>query len=365
MKRYRDIQLLTGGGARFGYYLGSYAALCEGRGMPDAVLGSCGGSIAAWLIMQVPDPKGLYALATSSVLHRVLVESVRVNPPSSRFGAVFQAAWRYGTTRGATRMRRVHAEDSRAGLLDELSQYAAFVSFPQPESWLQPVADWAQSLGRSSLGAAPDVWVFASRLLAGETSVCFQPILFAPKHCSGFRLPENPVAGFAPHRQTREIGVVHTDVWQAAVAASIADMYYQPPVYIDGIGDCMGGVIDLVPLECALALADTVWAERKPRYDVCLAEPAILRVFGTPANLRHAQIHARMNGDARVRILPFEDNRAALRGKYIGKSFDWFSGCLKIDAVDAATFAEYMDAQWQYGYQRTMAYLNENNQLKF
>ena len=48
--------VLSGGGFRFGIYLGMYAAARDAGRAPDLVLASCGGAIAAAVIHTLPDP---------------------------------------------------------------------------------------------------------------------------------------------------------------------------------------------------------------------------------------------------------------------------------------------------------------------
>ena len=49
-KPYERVQLFSGGGSRFGYYLGSYAALVAHDLTPDMIVGTCGGSLSAYLV---------------------------------------------------------------------------------------------------------------------------------------------------------------------------------------------------------------------------------------------------------------------------------------------------------------------------
>ena len=357
MRKYSSIQCFTGGGTRFGYYLGSYAAWSAHQPAPSAIFATCGGSIAAWLISQAPDSKKLYEIATSPILHHTLCQLAQPRQPKHMFTPILQAALRYWQTRSEARLQRVHERDTFHSLLHELKKYALFQPIKQPNSWLQPVADFAASLPNPQLHHTPDILIGASRLLPQSTR--WQYIVFSSKK-QHFRQPENIAAYHAPHRQDRQIQPIFTPNLQAAVAASVADMYYQEPVFIDNIGFCMGGVMDLLPLEWLATLADNVITEQKSFYNKYLSEPAILRIFGTPANLRHTEIQQFMQQHARIHPLPFSDNQLALKGKYVSKSYDWFSGSLKVNIGNPDIFAEQIDAQWQYGYNNTLIYLNEN-----
>ena len=65
IKPYERVQLFSGGGSRFGYYLGSYAALVTHDLTPDIIIGTCGGSLSAYLVQLASDPKDLQQLMCS------------------------------------------------------------------------------------------------------------------------------------------------------------------------------------------------------------------------------------------------------------------------------------------------------------
>lgn len=361
MKYYDILQMFTGGGSRFGYYLGSYAALVHHQRAPNAIFGSCGGSLAAWLVSQAPEPARLYELATSSVLHQTLQQMCQSRTPKSPFIPWMKMANLYWQTRSSARLQRVHQRDTPESLLTELQEYAAFESLLSPHAWLQNVADFAAKLPNPQPHRVPDIIISASRLLSQNNRVVFQLILFAN---AVFRQPENPAAQWAMHRQMSDVAVFPLDNGQAAVAASVADMYYQAPIYLANVGHVLGGVMELTPVEMVSQWSDVLFAENKPAYSPYFVEPAILRVFGTPANVRLMQIRAFAQHHSSVHLLPFEHNRHALKGQYAAKSWDWFSGSLKVDVGDAARFAEQMDAQWRYGYEITKHYLEKDTSCK-
>ena len=79
-KPYERVQLFSGGGSRFGYYLGSYAALVAHDLTPDMIVGTCGGSLSAYLVNLAPDPKDLQELMCSRELYRVITAIRHVAP---------------------------------------------------------------------------------------------------------------------------------------------------------------------------------------------------------------------------------------------------------------------------------------------
>ena len=80
VKPYESVQLFSGGGSRFGYYLGSYAALAANDLTPDIIVGTCGGSLSAYLVQLAPDPKDLQALMCSRELYRAITAIRHVAP---------------------------------------------------------------------------------------------------------------------------------------------------------------------------------------------------------------------------------------------------------------------------------------------
>lgn len=122
MRKYSSIQCFTGGGTRFGYYLGSYAAWSAHQPAPSAIFATCGGSIAAWLVSQAPDSKKLYEIATSPILHQTLCQLAQPRQPKHMFTPILQAALRYWQTRSEARLQRVHERDTFHSLLHELKK---------------------------------------------------------------------------------------------------------------------------------------------------------------------------------------------------------------------------------------------------
>ena len=69
-QKYQQCMVLSGGGFRFGIYLGMYAAACDAGRAPGPVLASCGGAIAAAVIPTLPDPVDQKAWLASPEMHR-------------------------------------------------------------------------------------------------------------------------------------------------------------------------------------------------------------------------------------------------------------------------------------------------------
>ena len=131
-KPYERVQIFSGGGSRFGYYLGSYSALVEHDLKPDIIVGTCGGSLSAYLVKLAPDPKNLQALMCSRELSRVIAAIRHVSPDEAnrrlKMRYMTNALKRLGLSlsRQASKAQRYRQADSYARLLDELQQLAMF-----------------------------------------------------------------------------------------------------------------------------------------------------------------------------------------------------------------------------------------------
>ena len=107
-----------------------------------------------------------------------------------------------------------------------------------------------------------------------------------------------------------------------------------------------------------------------------LAAPAIKRVFGFDPNARLAAVHSYQakaapsksepskltsSKSAQPHWLPFADNAQQLTGRNVQKRFNLQQMTVElIHACDYNGFVQQMQAQWQYGYQRTIGYIQQH-----
>ncbi|WP_201536234.1 patatin-like phospholipase family protein [Psychrobacter ciconiae] len=386
MTPYQRVMLFSGGSTRFGYYLGSYAALCEFGLPPDLILASCGGSLAALLVDIAPNPKDLRDLSQSQVLYQALGKTQPTHAKNS-FGLtnhrhLYQALKRYYLDKSylnqsylnkkPKKLARYHHTDCMESLLDELKNQALFTI---DDDWLEPLLNLKADLTTENTTSSPDIAIIASRFyqpnnenratkqLDKQTPDFYlQEVLFAPKAFANHPLltaMSCPLHQVAPNRIAKSIYPVFDWQWRHAIRASIADMYYLSPIYIDGVGWSLGGVIDLTPIEMAVKLGKTVFAETKADYDTKLAVPAIKRVFGFDPNQRWQRVYQEFGDSSKhnVHWLPFADQAAALNGNYIGKKFRPLLGKVELNYPSYDKFVQQMAMQWQFGYQRTADYL--------
>ncbi|MBF2718308.1 patatin-like phospholipase family protein [Psychrobacter sp. NG254] len=389
IKPYERVQLFSGGGSRFGYYLGSYAALVAHDLTPDMIIGTCGGSLSAYLVNLAPDPKDLQALMCSRELYRVIAAIRHVSPDEAnrrvkiRYMTHAVKRWRLSKQRDNGQSQQ--QADSYERLLDELQQLAMF-RIDNEEQWLDELSSFASSENGSSQpnASTPEIAIIASRLYQAPIDGLYneqlklQELLFAPPRFEHFVSSltdgemRSPAHAFASERIHQAIEIRTQWDFAPVVRASMADMYYLPPTHIAELGWCLGGVINLTPIELACQLGDSVFAETKAGYDSWLAAPAIQRVFGFDPNERLSAVHGYQpmevtshtntaSNNHQLHWLPFADNEQQLAGQNVQKRFNLKQMTVELIHADYDGFVQQMQAQWQYGYQRTADYIQQHS----
>ena len=390
-KPYERVQLFSGGGSRFAYYLGSYAALVAHDLKPDVIVGTCGGSLSAYLVNLAPDPKDLQELMCSRELYRVITAIRHVAPAEAnkllRIRYMTQALKRWRLSRQVSNRQKQQEADNYERLLDELQQLAMF-RVDNEGQWLEELSHFSPNHNNLYNPTAPEIAIIASRLYqapnqtlnqmpTADSSVYdefkLQELLFAPPRLAASehfeQMLNSPAHTFADGRIHQSVNVVKQWAFDSAVRASMADMYYLPPTHIETLGWCLGGVINLTPIELACQLGQTVFAETKAGYDSWLAAPAIQRVFGFDPNQRLAQVHGfllntesyqdNFENSSQLHWLPFADNGQQLVGQHVQKRFNMKQMTIELMHSDYDGFVQQMQAQWQYGYQRTADYIQQ------
>ena len=387
IKPYQRVQLFSGGGSRFGYYLGSYAALVAHDLTPDIVIGTCGGSLSAYLVQLASDPKDLQQLMCSRELYHAIAAIRHVTPDEvsrrQKIGYMTHALKRWRLSKQLSKRQAQQQADSYEQLLDELQQLAMF-RIDDESQWLDDLSGFSSTNNDDSQfnSTSPEIAIIASRLYQKPTNhissnhpLKLQELLFAPPRLTA-SLSEltdkkmlSPAHIFAEERIHPSVKILSQWEFTAAIRASMADMYYLPPTHIEELGWCLGGVINLTPIELACQLAETVFAETKAGYDSWLAAPAIQRVFGFDPNQRLAQVHGflpsaeshqdKLKNSSQLHWLPFADNGQQLAGQHVQKRFNMKQMTIELMHSDYDGFVQQMQAQWQYGYQRTADYIQQ------
>ena len=394
-KPYERVQLFSGGGSRFAYYLGSYAALVAHDLKPDIIVGTCGGSLSAYLVNLAPDPTDLQDLMCSRELYHVISAIRHVAPDEAnrrlkiRYMTQALTRWRLSKQRG--KRQKQQQSDSYERLLSELQQLAMF-RIDNEGQWLDELSHFSASNSNVNK-IAPEIVIIASRLHKNSSQTSnqmptadssvydefkLQELLFAPPRLAASEhfdeILNAPAHTFADRRIHQSVNIVKQWEFNPAVRASMADMYYLPPTHIETLGWCLGGVINLTPIELACQLGQMIFAETKAGYDSYLAAPAIQRIFGFDPNERLAQVHGYESAEIlslvdsaaikhrvnQLHWLPFADNGQQLAGQHVQKRFNIKQLTVELIHSDYDGFVQQMQAQWQYGYQRTADYIQQH-----
>lgn len=345
--------LFSGGGLRFGYYLGMYQALCDNDKQPDVVIASCGGAFVAGLL-EVATAKDALNLLTSRDCHQMLCRITPKRPPLPTTYALpaitrfisHQCVQRLKNTPIPTTIFQPKPTHQRLHALNRQS-----IAYIEQESETQPL--WQFGDTQTNISSI----ILASRL--EPTTHQWQVLL----RCSHPQLANqlsslnlvNVMSHYSPQHISPQHWITAAMPLAVAVRASISDMYYLPPLHWQQ-HTLMGGVINLTPIELACQLACEVFAETKAGYDKYLAEPAISRVFGFSANGRLQDVQRYTHPQGQIHWIDTADNAKHLCPA-ITKKLRPLHGYLDAKRPDFARFQEIMQAQYQFGYQRTLRLL--------
>lgn len=342
MKKYRRCLVFAGGGFRFGIYLGMYAAARDAGRSPDLLLATCGGAIAAAIIQALPDDVQRKAWLSSPQMYEFW-GSLKAARQATIVRTLAQAAQRKFSTGRAARIP------------DLFNDYLFEVPPPLPLPPRSASAVSAVSAGEVSVATIGGKLLFGPDevgQLRGQRELFVQTVLCEPRAASLLQGMRSPFAN--PHWGAHAIaGEVLTDTTFAleeAARLSITDFYYFP-CHRHGADHYIGGVIDLFPIEVARRLADEVMIEFKAPFDQTFAIPAWRAVLGLDGNQRLCHVNA-LQAEAWIDT---SDIFRALARQQIHKKLDWRRNRIALSLPDSpATYAKYMDDQWQYGYQRAL-----------
>ncbi len=325
--------VLSGGGFRFGIYLGMYAAARDAGQAPDLVLASCGGAIAAAVIHTVPDPAQQKAWLASEEMYRFW-SSIQPAPAATIHRTLLNVASRAINRRPAPR------------LPDLFDDYLfALPSLPRLASPTAPQGPDVALVGSKLLYTAAEVGHRRGRRKLFEQTVFCGPRAAQLLH--GVHAPLGAAewgnSAVAPH--------VATDTempLDVAARISVSDMYYFA-AHPHGGAHYMGGVVDLFPIEMAHRLADTVVMEFKAPFDQVMSVPAWRAVLGTDANQRLRRVHAQ-HADVWIDT---SDIERALAKPYLRKVLAWRENRVRLEPPPSyAVFVQHMHEHWDFGYAR-------------
>ncbi|HEY8026118.1 MAG TPA: hypothetical protein VIF60_16245 [Burkholderiaceae bacterium] len=334
-EKFQRCMVLTGGGFRFGLYLGMHAAACESGKAPDVVLASCGGAIAASMIGATPDLAEQKALLEAPEMYRFWQE-IRSAPSAGILRTLGNAARRRLSRQPAPRIPDVFN--------DYLFEVPTKLPLPAPPA--KPHVAIAIIGGRLLFDEAEVGCARASRKLFAETVFC------DARSASLLQDMRSPFAAtqWGEHAVAEQILIDTVTPPNVAARISIADMFYFRCVALGG-AHYIGGVVDLFPLEVARQLAQQVMIEFKQSFDQTYSIPAWRTVLGLDGNRRLRYI----NGQSVDMRFDTSDISAALARETTSMKLDWMRNRIGLAIPESYDlYRQFMRAQWQYGYERGM-----------
>lgn len=352
-KPYQNALVFSGGGMRFGYYIGVYQAFFEKFGVPDVILSSCGGSLATAILHSTSNPKMAYHLLKSHACYQMCCRLYAKKPPS-RLTYLMPALkrWLAFQTHQLKPSGILHAVNKK-------EQDALFVSLFGVDGTL-----WQQSSFDETLASMPPDLTSCSPIKSLVIASClgndgrWQEFVRSSCDTLAQTLTATPMtcalSHYNPQRINPKIQICSAMPLPVALQASISDMYYMSPLVWQG-EYFLGGVLDLTPVELAGSLARQVFIDDKIVYDSLLARPAIWSCFGFDPSQRLYDVKQKYCGTD-VHWLPLADNRHHTIS-IIQKHYNWWHGYIQGVYPDFADFQKIVHKQWHYGYQRTKIYL--------
>lgn len=328
---------MAGGGFRFAYYLGIYAALRDANKKPDLLLASCGGAIAACLIQALPDDAGRKDWISSEEMFQFWC-GLRSRRQASLLRILLSAM-----------KRRIFLQNASV-IPDLFNDYM----FEVPASLPLPAA--LSSSGETAIAIIAGQLLFAENEVGqarGERPLFAETVFCTPRTAALLQGMRSPL-GSGRFGSNTIAAALSTDVdipVAEAVRASISDMFYFR-CHTYQSNHYLGGVIDLFPIELARQLADQVVMELKAPYDQMFSLPALRAVLGIDGNQRLSHVLQQYA----EHWVDTSDMESVLVENQIDKKILWRRN--KIELAMPENYEDYLkmiDVQWQYGYQRGVA----------
>lgn len=336
---YQRAVLFSGGGTRFGLYLGMYAALEELGLKPDLLIASCGGSLAAAIIQAFARDAERKSYLQSEEFYRFFCgHKLTEQRHLGKLGL-------YVLKKQCDKRSAPYLEDVFDRYLvkmeHDLSPLLPTLNRPFSEEIPSIIIGSKMLFDRSVVGERRGERKLYQKILMGNTTALASVSL----NNIQIRDENYDKSAVAP-----TIAINSAVTLLEAVRISMSDMFYIEPVRQNG-EYYAGGAIDLVPVELAQSLAAEVICERKQPYK--LQEEGLVRaVLGFSGNQRLRDIDQQFQ---KIRWIDTRDAAEQLAGNYCKKGIDWrrFEITLSLP-TGLDEFAAAMEAQWNYGYRKTM-----------
>lgn len=305
VKPYKRSVVFSGGGTRFVLYCGIYAAMLEHDLKPDNIIATCGAAISSAIIQTFPDPKDILSYLESEefcnfVMDVQMTNQIRLDKlPLYCFNHAFK-------------------NKKAPVLLDIYNKY--FMEMTQDMSTILPSLNHIDKNAPSSIVLGAKINYSPEEIGSKRNNKkLFQKVWIPSANCNITYLEHLASLDNSTDKDSAiaPTPIILNDVSPLQAARiSMSDMFYVAPAQYKG-SHYLGGAIDLVPVELALALADQVWIEKKDPYKK-FEEGLVNTVFGYSGNKRLEQIN-----QFQVNQIDTTNVKQALAGHYVSRTWDW------------------------------------------
>lgn len=340
-KPYETVAVFSGGGTRYAIYLGMYAAMQDYGIKPDLIIATCGGSIAATIINSFETDKQRKEYLQSEELY----EFVR-NTKLTQFKMLYKI--------GIYCQKKICNSSYAPYIEDIFDKY--IVDMPMNIRLQLP-----------SLATRPIIptIIVGAKLLFNQRDIgkkrndakLYRKVLFTDsKTAENIDLSKvtNDFESYSEGAIDRHTELVTDIPLPIATRISISDMFYVQPVHYNQ-ADYAGGIVDLMPIELAEQLGNTLFFEKKKGFGV-IDEALIRAVFGYSGNKRLQEV---MSHQVKY-WMDTSDSNYALAGHYIEKNINILKLHVELKLPKSyEAFVQDMDIQWQYGYDRIACLLKK------
>ncbi|OQW46220.1 MAG: hypothetical protein A4S09_16630 [Proteobacteria bacterium SG_bin7] len=339
-KPYNRIVVFSGGGFEFVQFLGMMEALEESGKKPDLIIATCGGSLAAMMVANIPDAKS----RRDFILSKDFRSFFREARPTDKIGSLWTMySWYQGRKK----------EAANKLIPDIFREY--LVSLPNSLS----VFKFSEGFATSSI---PIVIIGGKVLFEPEhvgqdiKAKLYREIFFTtPNVATYLEGRKSVIAHLAPESSIESnISVVTDFKISEAARAAIASPFLLPPTLIRG-EYFVGGSIDLYPLELARSLGDEVLMSFGEGYDDSGSGKLVKATYQYNVNERLQLVHDLES----TWWVDFSDREQALKKKDgLGVNASGFSISFQMPKDDEP-FNRHIMAHYDYGKARTLEALNQ------
>lgn len=332
-KPFKHSMLMSGGGSRFGYYLGMYAAAIASNKKPDAIFATCGGAIAAGIVGSFESIKEQKEALLSHEIHQ-MSQRIQYNKRHSLINVFLDIGKRYLHRRATDIFPDLH-HDALFNINDNDTPLFPFTPNYASNNCTIAIIGSKLCFNNNQVGTKR------------HASPLFEEVIFSNRKgiSALINAPYSPHSSLIKNTFKKEDSVSFQD----AIRISVSDIYYLPPYSVAG-ENYMGGMLDLVPFHLAQYCSTTLSLEAKQPFSNFSAVPAFLYLLGyNPNDVQQAIPHRPQ--DIWINT---SDSPKELKAHQINKKIDLLSNQIVIDTPSYDQFCTMMQAQWDYGYQRAL-----------